>query len=191
MNTAMTFCLLLAVPRSACVEALAPTPRRLAPIHLKSGAVLLVDDYKTVLETVYAALDTLKIFPRKKKVLILGEIFEPPGATDVVYRNVGRRAACVSNMIVFVGPRSLFENLAKGAAEAGKNAYHASGGVIEAARLAKGMMTTDTVVLLKGSGFQRFERIALLLAKRSATCNRALCPASLTWPCSTCRHLTT
>lgn len=175
---------------TACraLEELPPTSRRLMPVALRNGAVLLVDDYKTVLETVHAALAALDVFPGKKRILVLGEIFEPPGDADATYRDVGRRAARTADRAIFVGRCPAFESFARGAAEGGLRAQHAAD-VHEASRLARDEMASGSVVLLKGFGGQRFERIALLLAGEVVACSRATCTASLTWPCATCSHL--
>ena len=176
---------------AACrvLENLAPTPRRLAPLALENGTVLLVDDYKTVLETVHAALETLDTFPADKKILVLGEIFEPPGDVDEVYADVGRRAARIADQVVFVGPSQAFDSLAEGAAEEGAGAQHAGDDIHRAACLARAEMASESVLVLKGFGRQRFERIALLLAGETVTCKRPTCHASLTWPCATCPYL--
>jgi UDP-N-acetylmuramoyl-tripeptide--D-alanyl-D-alanine ligase len=171
------------------LQELAPTPRRLAPIALDSGAVLLVDDYKSTLETVHAALATLDSLPNERKIIVLGEIYEPPGDISSVYRDVGKRAARVANSILFVGSRISHENLAKGAAEAGAHVHYLPDGVAGAARLLQEELTSTSVALLKGFGSQRFERIVLRLTGREVKCNRATCRASLTWPCATCYRL--
>ena len=62
------------------LEALPPTPGRLQPMRLASGAYVLRDDYKSTLETIEAALDVFSQIPAHRRIVVLGEVSEPPGS---------------------------------------------------------------------------------------------------------------
>ncbi|MFC2095659.1 Mur ligase family protein [Candidatus Bipolaricaulota bacterium] len=171
------------------LEDLLPTRRRLWPLRLENGAGLLMDTYKAVFETVDAALDTLEEIPAPHKIVILGEIFEPPKSEDEIYRHLGRRVARVADAAVFIGEESAYSSLRAGAGTEGGAILSAQGSVREASRLVKGMLTPQSVVLLKGLGSLRLERIALQLAGEEVDCSRDSCKVAQTQECGTCPFL--
>jgi UDP-N-acetylmuramyl pentapeptide synthase len=85
------------VPAELALERLStlgPTPRRLSPARLPSGAWLLRDEYKSSLETVDNALDVLADLPVDgRRIVVMGEISEPPGSQGPIYRRIGERVA--------------------------------------------------------------------------------------------------
>jgi UDP-N-acetylmuramoyl-tripeptide--D-alanyl-D-alanine ligase len=171
------------------LETLAPTPHRLEPVQLADGAGLLMDDYKAVIETAESALETLAEIPARQKTVVLGEIFEPPGAPDEVYRDVGRWLAGAAQRVIFVGPPEAYARLTEGAIAEGMApscTQNAEGSVLTAARLLGEKLAPGDVVLVKGITTQRFERIALVLAGRDVTCERPRCRAPITWACAEC-----
>lgn len=71
------------------LEALTPTPRRMEPIALPNGATLLCDYSTSTLETVEAALLTLKDLPASRRIVVLGDLTEAPGSPGPIYRRIG------------------------------------------------------------------------------------------------------
>jgi UDP-N-acetylmuramoyl-tripeptide--D-alanyl-D-alanine ligase len=65
------------IPR---LEALTPTAGRMEAVPLANGAILLRDDFKSALETFDAALDTLSEIPARRRIVVFGEVSEPPGS---------------------------------------------------------------------------------------------------------------
>jgi len=170
------------------IEALLPTRRRLWPLHLESGPGLLLDTYKITFETVDPALDALKEIPATHKIVVLGEIFEPPKSEDEIYSYLGRRIAQIADGAVFIGKENAFQSLRDGAGTKAAIIVSAQS-VHEAARLVKGMMTSQSVVLLKGIGSLGMERIALQLAGKEVGCSRFTCSVANTWGCDGCPFL--
>jgi UDP-N-acetylmuramoyl-tripeptide--D-alanyl-D-alanine ligase len=171
------------------IEAFQPTRRRLWPLRLESGAGLLLDTYKSVFETVDVALDALEGIPAPHKIVVLGEIFEPPKSEDEIYSYLGRRVAQIADGTVFIGKESAFQSLRNGAGPKGATIASAQESVHEAARLVKGMITSQSVVLLKGLGSLGMERIALLLTGEAVVCRRISCNVANTWECGGCPFL--
>ncbi|MBI2487251.1 MAG: hypothetical protein HYW01_09900 [Deltaproteobacteria bacterium] len=85
------------------LEAMPPTPGRIEPIHLANGAIILRDDFKSALETIEAALDVLSEIPAERRIVVLGEVEEPPGSQGPIYRQIGERIAKIASYAVFVG----------------------------------------------------------------------------------------
>ena len=82
------------------LEALPPTPGRLEPIRLENGAIILRDDFKSSLETIDAALDVFSEIPAKRRIVILGEVSEPPGSQGPIYRKIGERIAKIASYAI-------------------------------------------------------------------------------------------
>jgi UDP-N-acetylmuramoyl-tripeptide--D-alanyl-D-alanine ligase len=176
----------------SAIEGLAPCSHRLQAVHLPGGPGLLMDDYKTVLETVGQALDTVSELPARRRIVVLGEIYEPPDDESQAYRQVGCHAAQVADRVVFVGGTAQFRNLCEGAARNGTQQVDiafAGRSVLRAAKLAGEDLTPDDIVLVKAPGYQRLERLRLLLGGERVTCDRETCKAPITYSCATCRHL--
>ena len=88
------------------LEALPPTPGRLESIQLANGAVLLRDEYKSGLETIETALDVLSEVPAQRRIVVLGEVSEPPGSPGPIYRRLGERVTQVASRAIFIGEQS-------------------------------------------------------------------------------------
>jgi UDP-N-acetylmuramoyl-tripeptide--D-alanyl-D-alanine ligase len=67
------------------IEALLPTPGRLEPVPLSNGAFLLRDDFKSTLETIETALAVLAEIPAERRIVVLGDVEEPPGSEGPIY----------------------------------------------------------------------------------------------------------
>jgi UDP-N-acetylmuramoyl-tripeptide--D-alanyl-D-alanine ligase len=170
------------------LEALEPRPGRLQPVPLPGGAWLIRDDLKATLETIDAALDVLAEVPGRR-IVVLGEIDEPPGSQGPHYRRLGARLAAVASRAVIVGGRRSCKSYAGGAAAAGMR-----GTLVRAGRSTRTAVQTvlpelapGDVVLVKGRATQRFERVALALEGRPVRCDIAFC--NLMRRCATCPAL--
>jgi UDP-N-acetylmuramyl pentapeptide synthase len=172
------------------IEALLPTLRRLWPMHLESGAGLLLDTYKCTFETIDPALDALKEIAAPHKIVVLGgEIPEPPKSKHEIYSYIGRRVAQVADGVVFIGKEDDFQSFLDGAGTKGAAIVSAQGSVHNATRLVKGMITSQSVVLLKGRGSLGMDRIALALSGEEVGCSRFSCTVADTWGCDGCPFL--
>ena len=160
------------------LESLPPTPGRLEPIELESGAFLLRDDFKSTLETIDAALDVLADVPARRRIVVLGEVSEPPGSQGPIYRRLGERIAGTADRAVFVGGG--FQRYAAGARRAGfptAAMVNAGRDVLKAAEAVRGDLGPGDVVLVKGRDTQRLDRVWLALAGRDVRCTIDFCDA--------------
>lgn len=174
------------------IENLPPTPHRLHVGLPTGGPSLLMDDYKMVFETVERALDALAELPARRRIVVLGEVYEPPGEEDEIYRHTGRRLAQTADRLIFVGETDQFRGLCEGAAQTvmtSMQASHAGRSVLRAADLVGDRLAAQDVVLVKATDSQRLERLELLLAGRNVTCDRETCKAPITYACADCRLL--
>jgi UDP-N-acetylmuramyl pentapeptide synthase len=158
------------------LEKLSPTPGRLDPIRLPSGALILRDDFKSPLETIDAALDVLEKIPAKERVVVLGDVSEPIGRQWQIYRKVGARIAQVATKAILI--TSKFRAYAAGAKSAGlpsSSLVDAGGSYLEAIEALRQGLGPGTVVLIKGRDTQRLDRITLSLMGRTVHCKLTFC----------------
>jgi UDP-N-acetylmuramoyl-tripeptide--D-alanyl-D-alanine ligase len=173
------------------LEQVEPYPRRLQPIHLPSGAMVLQDAHKSSLGTVEASLDALAELPARRRMLVLGDVDDLPGDEDKssVYRQLGRRAAAVTERVVFVCGEWEADCLT-GAVDAGMppGAILCTGNdPLKAFEVLDDLGPGD-VVLLKGRGSQHFERLVMLLEGRDFFCRLPACRTRI-FPCDECPAL--
>jgi UDP-N-acetylmuramyl pentapeptide synthase len=76
---------------------------RLQPIPLANGTVLVSDELKASAESVSAALETFAGVSAARRIVVLGDIDEPPGDARAVYRELGRQLARAADDVVLVG----------------------------------------------------------------------------------------
>jgi UDP-N-acetylmuramoyl-tripeptide--D-alanyl-D-alanine ligase len=177
---------------AARVESVAPTPRRMEPIPLTSGATILSDVFKAPLETIMAALDTLGAVQAKRRVAVLGEIEECQGSANVAYRDLGARLATRADRVILVGGDNL-KSVITGAARAGMPRAaltYVGSSVHEAIALLRRELTAGDVVLIKGPGALRFERVVLALQGRVVRCEVKVCRVRGFIACTACPLLT-
>jgi UDP-N-acetylmuramoyl-tripeptide--D-alanyl-D-alanine ligase len=159
------------------LETLAPTPGRLEPVALPTGAYLLRDDYKSPAETIEAALDILGEIPAARRLVVLGDVSEPLGPPRAIYERIGTRLARVATRVVLVGGSDLrsYRAGAKAGGMAPKAIRSVGRGVHEAADAIAADIEPGDVVLVKGRDSQRLDRVALLLQGRVVRCKRVEC----------------
>lgn len=183
----------LGVPPEVVVQrlaGLAPTPGRMQPVLLPSGALLLRDDCKSGLETVHAALAALAEIPAPRRIVALGDVTEPEAPQRQLYRDLGGRAARAAARILYVGNK--FGPLASGAREAGltRGAVTNHADVHALAAALESELRDGDVVLLKGRTNQKLERVALILSGRTVRCAIRSCHVR-SFPCESCTLLET
>jgi len=168
---------------------LPPMAHRLAPMPLRSGDLCLMDDYKSIYETVFAALDTLELLPANHRVIVMGEVYEPPDSDEIAYTTIGERIATIADQLVFIGRREHFDFIREGAMRKGlvdERIHFATSSVHLASDQVNRGLTGDSVVLIKGFGRQRLQRIPLLLDGRDVRCTRSSCKMLMTRSCVDC-----
>ena len=80
------------------LEGMPPTPGRMED-HAAggNGVFILRDDNKSPLETIDAALDVLSATPAQRRVVVLGEVEQPPGSKGAIYQQIGERIAKIAS----------------------------------------------------------------------------------------------
>jgi UDP-N-acetylmuramoyl-tripeptide--D-alanyl-D-alanine ligase len=146
----------------------ATTPgRRMHPVRLPNGALLIDDCYNANPSSTKAALLTLTHLVKGKgrAIAVLGDMLEL-GPTELdLHRDVGRFAAGAGlSLLVCFGTRA--RALGEGAQEAGLPAEHIAytDDAAEAVRLVQTRVRPEDVVLVKGSRGMKMERISDPLA---------------------------
>jgi UDP-N-acetylmuramoyl-tripeptide--D-alanyl-D-alanine ligase len=170
------------------LEALPPTPGRTEALALPGGAYLIRDEYKGALETIDAALDLLAEVPAKRRIVVLGDVEEPPGSQGPIYGRVGTRLADVADHVVFLTPQR--RRYTAGARRAGRELPYTRvrGGVIAAAEAVGAELEAGDVVLVKGRSTERLDRVSLALAGRRVRCRLETCNVIAT-RCASCPML--
>jgi UDP-N-acetylmuramoyl-tripeptide--D-alanyl-D-alanine ligase len=168
------------------LQTLSPTPGRLEPIRLPNGALILRDDFKSSLETIHAALDLFSQIPAKRRMVVLGEVSEPPGSQGPIYREIGERIASIASRAIFIGGN--FQRYAAGVRRGGlpsSSIMDAGRSVLKAVELLREDLRPGDVVLIKGRDTQRLDRITLALIGRKVCCDIDFCDTRAV-RCKTC-----
>jgi UDP-N-acetylmuramoyl-tripeptide--D-alanyl-D-alanine ligase len=162
------------------LEDLTPTPGRIQPVYLGNGAIILRDDFKSSLETIETALDVFSEIPAQRKIVVLGEVSEPPGSQGPIYWKIGERVAKIASRAVFIGGN--FQRYAAGAIRGGlpkHSIMNAQRNISNAIKALQDDLGTGDVVLIKGRDTQRLERITLALAGQKVGCDISFCDAKV------------
>lgn len=134
-------------------------PHRLNIVPGAKNSYILDDCYNANPTSMYAALDTLRTMPGKRKIAVLGDMLEIGKYAMQAHEKIGAIAAKVLDQLVVVGPRAKF--IGQGARAGGmpkrnvqefENAEEAKGVVLELLR--KGDM-----VLIKGSHAMQLDKV--------------------------------
>ena len=160
------------------ISELESTPGRLQVVTLDNGATLLRDDFKSGYETVVSALATLGSLPAQKKIVLMGDVSEPPGVQGAIYRDIGARIAEVADTCLVVANDTNRRKYQSGAKQAGRPScsFLCYGrNVLDTMRALQAIIGPGDLVLIKGRDTQRLERIALGLQGRKIRCSRIYC----------------
>jgi UDP-N-acetylmuramyl pentapeptide synthase len=172
------------------IAALPPTPGRMNPVPLANGVVVLRDDFKSTLESIHSALDVLAEIPARR-IVVLGDVSEPPGPQGPIYRAVGARIAGIAACLIAVGGQGGVSSYRSGAREAGmRDEAIIDGGRTPraAAEALARVLQPGDVVLIKGRDNQMLDRVRLILAGRDVRCDIRICSVR-TLMCERCPML--
>ena len=170
------------------LESLEPTPGRMQMVPLDGGALLLRDDYKSSLETIEASLEALSEIPAENRIVVLGEVSEPPGSQGPIYKRVGHLAAQAASRVILVTEKKAFERYRSGLYSGGmsrESIHYAGRSAMRAAETLRQSLEPGDVVLIKGKDTQRLERVAFALMGREVRCDLTYCNLKAT-RCATC-----
>ncbi|MEP6997483.1 MAG: Mur ligase family protein [Betaproteobacteria bacterium] len=173
----------------ARLHELGPTPGRMDPVLLPNGVTVLRDDFKSTLETVHTALDVLAQIPAPRRVALLGAVSEPPGPPRPIYQALGERVAgIVSHLVVF---HHDFAPYWSGARRAGMPRTSVTDGgrtARQAAEALSQLLQPGDVLLIKGRGPEKLDRVRLILEGRLVRCDIRFCSIR-TLECEQCPML--
>ena len=158
------------------LQELSPSPGRLEPVPLPNGVFILRDDFKSSLETIHAALDLFSQIPAKRRLVVLGEVSEPPGSQGPIYRELGERIASIASRAIFIGGN--FQRYAAGVKRGGLPSsamMDAGRSVLKAVELLREDLRPGDVVLIKGRDTQRLDRVTLALIGKKVCCDIDFC----------------
>jgi UDP-N-acetylmuramoyl-tripeptide--D-alanyl-D-alanine ligase len=160
---------------------LEPEKSRMQTMDCPSGIRVVDDSYKGAVESFQAAFDACAAMTAGRKVLVLGNLEEPPGNEREIYRELGRRAAGFADEVICVGKDS-WRAFRASAVQAGmkQEAIRLVGSRIEPAQeLLKTLLRPGDVVLIKGSSRQKLRRIALAISGVEVGCRMHYCNAKV------------
>ncbi len=169
------------------LEMLPTIPGRLEPVRLPSGAIILRDDFKSALETIEAALDVFAEIPAKRRIVVLGQVTEPPREQGPMYRELGRRIGGIASRAIFIcGKRN--HSCSAGATAAGMPSSAivkvSSRDIFKVLEVLQGDLGPGDVVLMKGGQNLHLDRISLMLAGRTVRCRIQTCTTKV----ASCYH---
>jgi UDP-N-acetylmuramoyl-tripeptide--D-alanyl-D-alanine ligase len=176
----------------AALERIAPVDGRLCPITLPSGVVLLCDDKNSSEHSVATGLAALAALPAQRRIVVIGEIFEPRDRAGPLHREIGGQIGRVADLALLMVGRKRASPLRAGAAAAGMapSSLHRFGDDLRAAgAFLRSELRRGDVVLIKGRGTQHLERIALALLGHPVRCMLSLCKVP-EMRCGRCPQLT-
>lgn len=147
-------------------NALRPASHRGELLRLKDGVTLLDDSYNSNPVAVAAALQTLALAPRGRRVAFLGDMLELGPLAARLHEETGAAAAESLQLLVGVGAQAAA--LLEGAARAGlaKSARRSFPDAAAAAAAAPKLVKPGDAVLVKGSRGVRMEQVVDALVAR-------------------------
>ena len=170
------------------IEALPETEGRFQRVPLSSGAIVLRDDIKSPLESVREALSFLGEIPARRRFLVLGSVNEPPESQVPMYRALGEHAGKVADRVLLVCEKKTAQRVASGLRAAGladEAVTRCGNSLDEPVEILRRELQEGDVVLIKGRGERRLERMTLALTGREVRCALRECHA-VGLACSRC-----
>ena len=170
------------------LAALTPTTGRMEPVPIAGGVTVLRDDFKSAFETMHAALDVLAEIPARR-IVLFGAVNEPPGPQRPVYQALGERLARIASYAAVFAHD--FDPYWSGAHRAGmpREAFVDAGRTVhDAAEALRRMLQPGDVLLIKGRGPEKLDRVRLLLEGRKVGCEIRYC-SFRTIECADCPML--
>ena len=173
------------------LEKIHPQEGRMQTEKLASGAVLIRDDFKSNMESVQAALDTLKEYPAKRKILVLGGVSEIKNSDRYeYYRKLGKEIASSTDYSCLFLRKNNFRRCRNEAVAAGMDSEkikRVGYDPLEAVSLLPAGLGDGDVILVKGRSEHRTARLSLHLMGRCVQCRLPSCHIAV--DCEKCELL--
>jgi UDP-N-acetylmuramyl pentapeptide synthase len=172
----------------ARVSVVPPVPQRLEPVTLPNGATLVQDDFKGSPSTVFAALEAFRAIPARRRLVVLGPLDELQGSFGPIYRDFGQRLSPWADRVILIGSTDALRTAITGAVQAGlaREIFTRVRSVHEVIAILREEVAEGDAVLIKGTGAQRLERIALALQGHPVRCAARLCKVKAYIRCEEC-----
>ena len=175
------------------LETIEPAKGRMQSVKIDNGSIILRDDFKSSFETIGRVFDVAAEIPsEKRRILVLGEVSEPPGSAGPLYQQLGERMAGIFSKVYLVCNNTGFKQYRAGALRAGlpkeKILHFKRNDITDLIEILKKDMGPNDVILLKGRQSQRLGRVALALQGRPVKCTLGECDAKST-DCHKCPML--
>ncbi len=174
----------------AAMERLTPARSRMQVVELPSGGRIVQDDYKSSLETIETALDFLHSVPASRRLVVLGNITEPPNPQRQAYRRIGYRFAQWADFAFLLGGDN-DQAYASGATAAGmprERILKFKKDLKQTIETLRTILRPGDVLMVKGRLDDHLERITLALSGRNIRCWRTRC-RSRAYRCDNCPML--
>jgi len=150
---------------------------RMQLLTLPGGIRLLDDSCKSAVESIHEAFDAFARMPATRRILVLGNVEEPPGRQRDIYRELGSRAARFANLAICVGNDSLasFRSAAIRSGMAPAAVQLVGSRIDPVADLLNALLQPGDAVLVKGASTQKLRRVVLQLTGRPVDCRFKYC----------------
>ncbi|GAB5559778.1 MAG: hypothetical protein SynsKO_14250 [Synoicihabitans sp.] len=154
-----------------------PVSLRLEKYAVPSGVTILDDSFKSSIESVFTAFDTMAKMSAQRKIVVLGETGSPTEKIGDLHRRIGARLATFADMVICIGG-SRTTAIRSGASQAGMDpeAVHLIGTRTESAiEFLRKEVRAGDLVLVKGSIRQKLQRVSLNLRGTKVSCRVKAC----------------
>jgi len=136
-----------------------PLPGRMCMIKGIKNTLIIDDSYNAALLSMEAALDSLRVFENKRKIVVLGDMLEIGEYAPEAHRRIGKKVAEITDLIFTIGPRAKFisESAIKNGFDEKKIfQFDVSD---DAGKVIQDQIKEGDVILVKGSRAMKMEKI--------------------------------
>lgn len=144
---------------SEALKEFEPLPGRMHLIKGIKNSLIIDDSYNAALLSMEAALESLRIFESRRKVVVLGDMLEIGEYAPEAHRRVGGKAAAIADLIFTIGPRSEF--IAEAAIKYGFDEKKIFQFMVsdDAGKKLQEELKEGDIILIKGSRAMKMEKI--------------------------------
>jgi UDP-N-acetylmuramoyl-tripeptide--D-alanyl-D-alanine ligase len=136
-----------------------PLPGRMRLIKGIKNTLIVDDTYNAALLSMEAALESLRIFENRRKIVVLGDMLEIGEYAPEAHKRIGEKASGIADLIFTVGPRAKF--IAEEATKQGfpDNRIFQFMVSDDAAIKVQEEIKENDVILIKGSRAMKMEKV--------------------------------
>jgi UDP-N-acetylmuramoyl-tripeptide--D-alanyl-D-alanine ligase len=144
---------------AGALASVAPFTARMQPVTLPNGAVVIRDEQNGSGDTLEATIEVMRAARAERRILVFSDLSDTKGSSRQRLRRIGKIAAEVSDIAVFVGEHA--HHGVRGAIAAGMapSCCHDVLGLERAAALVGRLARPGDLVFLKGRATHHLSRI--------------------------------